>query len=211
MHLYLVRHGQSYINLPDYADLHEDTALTELGERQADRVAPWLRAHIPQLDALYCSTLRRTRETARPISAAFGLQPTYEDSIREFGTNRADHTPWPNDDLPAYANFWGSSHPFDPISVNVPGGETFVHFRARVSIFVEQLLKRHKDQTVLVVCHGGVIEVAFDYCFNLDNSRPTEIRADNTSVTYFEHVDHPDRERWKLHYHNRTEHLLGDS
>ena len=210
MHLYLVRHGQSYINLPDFADNNKDTALTPLGQHQVHNLAPWLKEHIGELDAFYCSTLRRTRESAVPIIEQFGMEPSYDDNIREFGTNRADSTPWPNDQLPEYASFWGSSQPFDPISVNVPGGETFVHFRARISIFVEQLLKRHAKQTVLVVCHGGVIEVAFDYCFNIGNWRHTEIRTNNSGVTYFEHINHPDRERWRLHYHNRLEHLVAN-
>ena len=209
MHLYLVRHGQSYINLPAYQPKNEDTALTDLGQRQAACLAPWIRQEITALDAMYVSTLRRTRETAAPLIKVFDVAPLFVDSVREFGTNRADHKPWPNDQLPEYARFWGSSQPFDPISVNVPGGETYVHFRARISIFIEQLIRQHADETVLVVCHGGVIEVAFDYCFNIGNWRHTEIHADNTCVTHFEYVNHPDRERWKLHYHNRLDHLHG--
>ena len=35
MHLYLVRHGQSYVNLPDWAKGNTDEPLTELGQKQA--------------------------------------------------------------------------------------------------------------------------------------------------------------------------------
>ncbi|MFZ4657876.1 MAG: histidine phosphatase family protein [Caldilineaceae bacterium] len=35
MNLYLIRHGQSYINLPEWIGKNSDEALTELGQRQA--------------------------------------------------------------------------------------------------------------------------------------------------------------------------------
>ena len=32
MHLYLIRHGQSYVNLPDWTGVNADEPLTELGQ-----------------------------------------------------------------------------------------------------------------------------------------------------------------------------------
>ena len=50
MHFYLIRHGQSYVNLSDWAG-HLDAGLTELGKRQAAALAAWL----PQLSLIHIS------------------------------------------------------------------------------------------------------------------------------------------------------------
>ncbi len=87
------------------------------------------------------------------------------------------------------------------------GGETFMHFRTRVGIFIEDILEQHHDEVVLVVCHGGVVECVFDHVFNVGPWRRCEIWDHNTAITLFEHVQHPGREVWRLHYHNRIDHL----
>ena len=46
MKLYLIRHGESYINLPDWQKGYIDVGLTELGHQQAHALAKWLPSHI---------------------------------------------------------------------------------------------------------------------------------------------------------------------
>ena len=101
MHLFLIRHGQSYVNLPDF-DLKSDpdAPLTELGEQQAAALAQWLPTQVATIDALYCSTMQRARQTAGFIAKAYpNLTITFDDHLREIGSNRADHTPLPFSDL----------------------------------------------------------------------------------------------------------------
>jgi len=61
LHLLLIRHGQSFVNLEDWEDGYVDAGLTPLGQRQAEKLAQWLAANV-QLDALYTSTMARTLE-----------------------------------------------------------------------------------------------------------------------------------------------------
>ncbi|MCA9933390.1 MAG: histidine phosphatase family protein, partial [Anaerolineales bacterium] len=130
------------------------------------------------------------------------------DRIREIGNNRADHTPWPSDDLPEYGDYWGSERPFSPITPKYPEGESLMHFRIRIGTFLEELVEKHRAQTVVVVCHGGVIELTYDHLFNIGPFRRAEVWTKNTGITRFELVEHPNREMWRLHYHNRMEHLI---
>ncbi|MCI0396350.1 MAG: histidine phosphatase family protein [Chloroflexi bacterium] len=208
MHLYLIRHGQSHVNLTEWASGNTDEGLTELGKRQAAALAGWLPHHVPIANAIYASTMRRARETAAPLAAAYRVAIRYDDRLREIGNNRLDHTPWPNDDLPReYAEYWASERPFSPVTPIIEGGETFIHFRARVGLLIEELVERHRDGVVLAICHGGVIEAAFDHIFNVGPWRRCEIWNHNTGVTYFEYVAHPRRETWRLHYNNYICHL----
>jgi probable phosphoglycerate mutase len=207
MQLYFVRHGQSHVNLTDWTGGNQDTALTELGRRQAAALAEWLPGELPQPDVLYASTMARAMETAGYLAEAYGMDIRPDERIREIGNNRADHQPWPSDDLPEYSDFWGSERPFASITPERENGESLMHFRTRVGAFIEEMIERHREETIVAVCHGGVIELAFDHIFNVGPFRRCEVWCKNTGVTRFEFVEHPARETWRLHYHSRVDHL----
>jgi probable phosphoglycerate mutase len=208
MHLYLIRHGQSYVNLKDWTSGNLDEGLTELGQRQATALATWLPQVLPQVDALYASTMRRARETVAYLAGAYACPVRFDDRLREIGNNRYDHTPFPSNGLPQqYADYWASERPFATTTPLVEGGETYMHFRTRVGLFIEELADCCRQQRVIAVCHGGVIEAAFDHIFNVGPWRRCEIWAHNTGITHFEFVELPRRETWRLHYHNRVDHL----
>jgi probable phosphoglycerate mutase len=210
MHLYFIRHGQSHVNLADWNNGNTDEGLTALGHAQAAALAEFLPGEAPVVDTIYASTMRRARETAAHVAKAYEADIIFEDRLREIGNNRMDHSAWPNDDLPQdYADFWGSERPFSPITPLVEGGETFIHFRARVGLFIEELVERHPKEVVLLICHGGVIDAVFDHIFNIGPWRRCEVWNHNTGVTCFERVEHPNRETWRLHYNNRVTHLVG--
>lgn len=210
MDLYFIRHGQSYVNLKEWDQGNTDMGLTVLGQRQAAALADWLPAQLPTVHALYASTMQRARETAQAVADAYHCDIRFDDRVREIGNNRFDHTPWPNADLPnKFADYWASERPFAPVVIQHDLGETFMHFRTRVGLFIEELAQRHRGEKVLVVCHGGVVEGAFDHIFNIGPWRRCEVWDHNTGVTHFEYVEHAGRETWRLHYHNRIDHLAG--
>jgi len=104
--LYFIRHGQSFVNLADWAEGNVDVGLTELGQRQAQALGRWLPTAVPHVDAIYTSTMARARETAAAATAAYALPIQFDDRLREIGNNRTDHSPWPADTLPSvYSDF----------------------------------------------------------------------------------------------------------
>lgn len=211
MHLYLIRHGQSFVNLADFdwsAGMTVDQPLTDLGLRQAAALAQWLPGELPSVHALYASTMQRARQTADPLAAAYGCAVRFEDRVREIGNNQVDHTAWPTETMPnRYAKIWATARPFSPTMDAAERSETFMHTRVRVGLFVEEIVEHHRGETVLVVCHGGVIDCVFDHVFNVGPWRRCEMWTNNTGMTHFEYVEHPGREVWRLHYYNRVEHL----
>jgi probable phosphoglycerate mutase len=205
----MIRHGQSYVNQKEWAGGNTDEGLTDRGLRQAAALSTWLPQKLADVDAIYCSTMLRARETVAPLAAIYEIEVQYDDRLREVGNNKLDHTAWPSDDLPEYSEFWGSERPFSSITPDREGGESLMHFRIRVGNFIEGLIDKHREQTIIVVCHGGVIEIAFDHVFNVGPWRRCEVWTHNTGITRIELVEHPTRETWRLHYHSRTEHLHG--
>ena len=89
VHLYLVRHGQSNVNLGDLTVEHRDEPLTDLGREQAARAGRWIRENIPVTD-FHASSVARAVQTAEIIAEAIGMRPTFSDGLREIGTCHAD-------------------------------------------------------------------------------------------------------------------------
>jgi probable phosphoglycerate mutase len=210
MKLYLIRHGQSHVNLKTWTNGNTDEGLTTLGQKQAEALAAWLPGEVSDVSTIYSSTMRRARETAGHVARAYEMPIVFDDRLREIGNNRVDHSPWPNDSLPLhFADYWSSERPFAPVTPEVNGGETMMHFRTRVGLFIEEMVQRHADETIIAVCHGGVVDMTFDHVINVGAFRRCEVWDFNTGLSCFEHVAHPQRETWRLHFHNRIDHLRG--
>lgn len=218
MHLYLIRHGQSLVNLADWAHGNSDEGLTDLGRRQARAVATHVAAELDPVHAVYSSTMKRASETAASVGTALGLPVCHDDRIREIGNNRLDHAPW-QDPPTDYGDFLATSRPFASVTPAVDRGESLMHFRVRVGAFLEEIATAHVDDTVVAIVHGGVIAVAFDHMFNSGPWRHCQIWTDNAAVTHVEalagrraagaDVVAGGPERWRLHRHNCVAHLQG--
>ncbi|MEM7336595.1 MAG: histidine phosphatase family protein [Chloroflexota bacterium] len=210
MRLFMIRHGQSYVNLKEWDEGNMDMGLTELGHQQAEALGKWIPTEVTQIDALYVSTMKRAQETAEYVSNAYkNVTPIPEPRIREIGNNQVTKDPWPNEELPEYGNYWGSERPFHSITPDHPGGESLMHFRIRIGEFFEDLVEKHDGETVVAVCHGGVIEMAFDHMFNIGPWRRAEVFTKNTGISRFEYGHTPHREYWRIYYHSRMDHLIG--
>lgn len=208
MRLYIIRHGESYVNLPDWQNKETDAPLTEKGHAQARTLAAWLPKNITGIDALYASTLQRAAQTAIYVAEAYRIPALPEPRLREIGANALTHeahTPAPMQ--ADYATFWSSEAPFTNITPGLKNGESMMHFRIRVGQFLEDILVKHTEQHVMAIAHGGVIDAIFDYAFNVGPWRRTETWTYNTGITCFEYIAYNKRENWRLHYHNRIDHL----
>lgn len=208
MQLFLIRHGQSYINLPDWTGGHQDTGLTALGANQATALGAWIGSYLPHVDVLYCSSMQRARETAQPVVISFQLPVVYDDRLREVGNNQADGTALPNHNLPQkYIGFPNFATPYISVSIDRPETESYAQFRSRVGAFIEFIKTEHADQIVVAVTHGGVIESAIRHIMNACLMPTDEIWTANTGITHLEYFSSHGRNGWRMHFHNRIDHL----
>jgi phosphohistidine phosphatase len=75
MDLILWRHADAESGVPD-----EERKLTAKGEKQAERMAAWLKENLPRDVVVLASPARRARDTAGALTKKF-------DAIREIGTS----------------------------------------------------------------------------------------------------------------------------
>lgn len=218
MHVYLIRHGQSYVNLPDWDGTKLDEPLTELGEKQVQAAAAWISQHLP-IDTIFASTMRRATQTAEAISSAIGLPIQFDGRIREVGSNAPDGRPLEEHELRSYLEgVWGTLFPYEAITDT---SENWMQFRTRIGSFIEMLKREYfianptedktiKEPHVLIVCHGGVIEAVYEYIFQKGPWSVVSVVTHNTGLTYFHYQPRPNRPDWRLYYQNRLEHLTAD-
>jgi len=68
----------------------------------------------------------------------------------------------------------------------VPGGESTVEFEARVAATIEAIFQRHEHGDVLVVTHGGVIQVALQRIVGNRSQGIFPFKIQNTSLSVLE-------------------------
>ena len=141
-----------------------DPELSTAGREQARRLADYLAAET--IDAIYCSPLRRARETAAPVAEAFSLPVHVLEGVAEY--DRTSNAYVPVEELKA-SN--------DPRWLEIRDGvwtsaeETEQEFVQRVVAASEEVVARHSGQRVLVVCHGGVINAYLAHVLGLGARR----------------------------------------
>jgi probable phosphoglycerate mutase len=207
--LYLIRHGEAYSNVEAViGGMNGDRGLTEHGVTQVQALARRLSSGEIAADVLYASTLPRARTTAEHVAVALGLPVQWDDELHELRPGESDGMRVAD----ARAKFEGFNRfliePFTPIA---PGGESWGSFQTRTSAALERIILRHQGQTIVVVAHGGTIEVSFLHLLGLGPQ--TRMRAAfhvlNTAITHWKHVEaFGGREEWQLVAHNDHRHLL---
>lgn len=154
--LFLIRHGQTDSNSGQMFQGQMDTSLNALGHQQARQMAEYMKKF--KLDAIYCSSLLRARQTAAPLAMAQGLAYHPLDLLKEASFGQWEGVPFVEInkmDPGAMTTFLERPGEFTP-----PGGESFVQSQKRTMQALEYILsKEGHDKNIAVVSHGGVIRV----------------------------------------------------
>jgi probable phosphoglycerate mutase len=178
----LIRHGQSTWNRERRIQGQLDPPLSEEGHEQARRLGRRLAGR--RFASFYSSDLKRAFETSEAIAAATGAQPKPEATLREIylGDWEGLRTDEIAEKYPAEWASWVKEPDWDL----VPGGERAVDFEARVAAAIDGIFQRHEHGDVLVVTHGGVIQVALQRIVGTRSQGIFPFKIQNTSVSLLE-------------------------
>ncbi len=205
--LYLIRHGEAVCNVDGtLAGMRSDAGLTDLGRLQAQRLRDRL-ATTGEIvaDALIASTLPRALETAEIIAPALGLPIIPDDNAQELRPGEADGLNIP-DFLERYGPF--SDFREDPYHPFSPGGESWADFISRVGAFLYRVIREHAGESIVVVCHGGVVDASLLIGLGVGASTPApgQFHTRNTSITHWERERVNGLETWRLNRYNDNLH-----
>ena len=197
----LVRHGQTEWNRIVRFRGIIDVPLNDTGLAQA-RAAGRRLASCP-ISAVYSSPLSRAYQTAEAIAKPHGLTVVPSEGLKDmnFGT-WGGLTPEEAEEMsPDLLSRWYT----EPHRVRPPDGDTLGELRERVTFFVQDIVARHPDETIVLVAHQVVNRVLCCYLIGLDNSHYWRIAQDNCCIDVFDCHDG----RFDIVTLNDTCHLAG--
>ena len=207
--LVLVWQGESGATVDQMIGGHEGCrGLTERGRRQAKALADRLAGTGELADAtvLLTSVLPRAVETAEILAPALGgLKVVQDCDFCEFHVGEADGLSWED----FRERYRPEEYRYDHFRPLAPGAESRATFFTRVGTALAGVAVEHAGATVVVVCHGGVIEGSFIALGNLPLRRNFDLTIGNTSLTEWRSPAQAetDGRRWTLARFNDTAHL----
>lgn len=195
----LIRHGETDWNLARRLQGHIDIPLNDTGERQADLAAAGLRDK--RFTALYASDLVRAKETAAPLARLFGLRVETTPALRErhYGVFQGLTYEEIEQRYPAeYARYRARDPELEPA-----GGESLLGAAARVRALLSSLVERHRGESVLLVTHGGVLDLAYRIATGKPLQEPRDFAIPNAAHNWLRH----DGQGWSIEHWADLRHL----
>jgi len=153
--LLLVRHGLTDWNSAQRFQGQCDIPLNEEGLRQAAALGERLAGE--PLQAIFASDLQRAQATAQAITAYHTCPLVVEARLREISFGDWEGLTYTEIGIcdPARLAAWEAN-----ILENAPaGGETLNQLAGRVQAVLDELLLAHEGETLLLVAHGGPLQV----------------------------------------------------
>lgn len=195
----LVRHGETEWNAERRIQGQIDIGLNETGRRQAAAAGRWLQT--AGIGALYSSDLQRATTTAEALGAALGLVPVLVPEMRErrygvfegltYDEAKARH--------PAgYAAFEGRNADYA-----FENGESLKAMYARVTDKLQTIAAAHPGQNVVIVLHGGVLDIINRFVRGSGLEAPRDFLIPNAGINWIAIVD----DVWRIETWGETGHL----
>lgn len=169
--LILTRHGETIWNRKGKLQGETDIPLSRKGVSEAKALTKRFNLSSGiQIHAIYTSKLKRAIHTAELATKELGIPIKKLKSLNERN----------------YGIFEGKTIPHSFLIKEIKKGESKLKFEKRVISTFKKLLEKHKGETLLVVCHGGVIRVLFKHVKNISDEEIITYSFPNTSVSIFE-------------------------
>lgn len=204
--LMLIRHGESQVAVERViGGPRTCTGLSELGRLQAERLRDRFATEgMPRPELVIASHYARAQETANIVAPALGGSPV------EIDPGFGEHDPGPDIDGISYVEYidrfgtpdWDG----DPHVELFAGGETTAQFQLRVGSALSRVVREHRGATIVIFCHGGVIDSVFRRSLNTPPTGAFSLHTLNASISEFAC---PAAGNVRLERYNDAAHLAG--
>jgi len=176
--LIVLRHGETAWNVDTRIQGQLDIGLNATGARQAQQLGAALADET--VAAVYASDLSRAWDTARAVAASLGLEVVAEPRLRERAFGHFEGRTFADIEAnsPDEARRWRTRDPeFAP-----EGGESLIVFRQRVTAVAAELAARHPADQVVLVAHGGVMDVLYRAATGQELQAPRTWHLGNAAI-----------------------------
>ena len=176
--LIVLRHGETAWNVDTRIQGQLDIGLNATGVRQAQQLGEALADET--VAAIYASDLARARDTALAVAGPLGMEVVTEPRLRERAFGQFEGRTFADIEAnsPDEARRWRTRDPdFEP-----EGGESLIVFRRRVTAVASELAARHPGALVVLVAHGGVMDVLYRAATGQELQAPRTWHLGNAAI-----------------------------
>lgn len=180
LRLWLVRHAQSTWNAEHRLQGKADPPLTDLGRRQAARIAQRLANVKPE--AIYTSPLQRTSLTAQRIGQQLEIEPIEDARLKEIGVGVASGKRW-EEITQSWPHLEQIAERGELTLPHIPGAESMEAFGHRVAQSFTDIQERHDQGNIVIVSHGGVFRAYLGQLMDVREGYTPVLHFSNASLT----------------------------
>ena len=183
--IYLIRHGETANAGEVCFNGHFDVDLSDKGREQSHLLAKALR-NLP-IDAVYSSNLKRTQIGAKFIADGHNLKHVPYKELRElaFGDWEGLSVNEVNRKYPGKLK-----ERLQNIELfQVEGGESFSQLKDRVIPKFKNVVANHPSDSIVILCHGGVIRTILAYILEISIKNLFRINQPYASVNIFQYYE----------------------
>jgi phosphoserine phosphatase len=180
--LIILRHGRTEWNRVERFRGRADIGLDDVGMKQAEAAAKRIREW--PISAIYSSPLRRATTTAEIMAAPLGLSVMLMPGMVDI-----DYGVWQGlstEDVMAREGHLYSQWMESPHKVKFPRGESFAEVRERATSAVDDVIRQHLKETVVLVSHKVICQILILSLLGLDSSHFWQITQDVCAMNLFE-------------------------
>lgn len=146
MEILITRHGQTDWNALKKVQGRADISLNEIGINQALETKKVL--DDKQIDLIFCSPLKRAKETLEVINKDRKIDVIYDDRIIERDFGEFEGTNIEDFDFHGFWNYYKNE--------KYEKAENIQDFFKRVYDFLDDIINKYQDKNILLVTHGGI-------------------------------------------------------
>ena len=159
MKLYVVRHGETMMNVLKLVNGHNEIGLNIKGKMQAAKAAQAMENE--HVDMVFCSPLKRTKQTCNIINSK-NMDVIYEPRLKERNAKSKQFTSENNIKFEEWYDITKD--------VLYKDTEGFKSVCERISEFLNELETKYSDKSILLVTHGDVCKAIYTHYFKLKDA-----------------------------------------
>jgi broad specificity phosphatase PhoE len=177
--LILIRHGETGKNVSGVLHSSGDVEkLTEKGADQITHTAEKMKEFAPV--KIYSSNEARAIQSGELMAKDIGVPFESVAGLQERNWGEFSDQPWAEVQKVLSPMSLEERYTYIP-----PGGESWQQFEERLIHALSQILEKHKDKSVAVVCHGGSIRALMPFLLGVPKEESFKYDPDNASLTVF--------------------------
>jgi len=196
----LIRHGECEGNIKGIFRGRTDFPLNERGLIQAQDLAQELK-NFP-IKYIYSSPLSRAMQTAEIIGKTCGVEVKIEEQFNniELGSWEGHYKKEIEKQYPEEWKLWVGN----PEKLQVENMETLYEVQKRAKTCLDNLVSKHKGETLAIVSHRAVLKPLIAACLNIASPYFWRIHLDTASYSL---LSHKEGRGYCLVQLNQTKHL----